>query len=157
MKRTVFPAHYSEADQMVRFSSAGGCRHSNNKDKVALFVMHIMILHILCPGDRRPRWHHPGAVSSVSPSPESSYSIPLRRYLLLEAPCLASPTCVQDMWAMSGKAASFRVTHEDYKESSGQGHKGSSDHLQSFEKQTRRAKRKVVEVLRKKPLLPLKL
>ena len=57
---------------------------------------------------------------------------------------------------MSGKVASFQVTHEDYKESSGHGHKGSSDHLQSFEKQMRRAKIKMVEVLRQKPLLPLK-
>ena len=32
---------------------------------------------------------------------------------------------------MSGKASSFLIIHEDYKESSGQGYKGSSD--QRFE------------------------
>ena len=32
-----FPAHYSEEDQMARFSSTGGCRCNNDKDMVALF------------------------------------------------------------------------------------------------------------------------
>ena len=35
---------------------------------------------------------------------------------------------------MSGKVASLQITHEDFKESSGQGHKGTMDRLQSFEK-----------------------
>ena len=40
-----FPAHYSEADQMARFSSTGGCRHNNGSDKVTLLARYIMILH----------------------------------------------------------------------------------------------------------------
>ena len=66
-----FPAHYSEADQMARFSSTGGCRYNNGKDRVALLAMYIIILHILCPDHRRPRLHHHGAVSRVSPSSRS--------------------------------------------------------------------------------------
>ena len=57
---------------------------------------------------------------------------------------------------MYGQVAPFQVTHEDYKESSGQGHDGASDRLQSFEKQMRRAKRKMVEVVRKNPSVSLK-
>lgn len=66
-----FPAHYSEADQMTRFSSIGGCRYNIGKHMVALLAMHIMILHILCPDHRRLRLHHLGAVSRLSPSPGS--------------------------------------------------------------------------------------
>ena len=73
-----FPAHYSEADQMARFSSTGGCRYDNGKDRTALFAMYIMILHFLCPGHRRPRLHRPGAVSRVSPSPGPSGPHPSR-------------------------------------------------------------------------------
>ena len=57
-----FPAHYSEADLMARFSSTGGCRYNNGKDGVALLAMYIMILHILCPDHRRIRLHNLGAV-----------------------------------------------------------------------------------------------
>ena len=60
-----FPAHYSEADQMARFSSTGGCRYNNGKDMVALLVMYIMILHILCPDHRRPRMHLLGIVAEI--------------------------------------------------------------------------------------------
>ena len=45
-----FPAHYSEADQMARFSSTGGCRYNNGSDRITLLAMHIMILHNLYPG-----------------------------------------------------------------------------------------------------------
>ena len=31
-----FPAHYSEADQMARFSSTDGCRHNNGSDRITL-------------------------------------------------------------------------------------------------------------------------
>ena len=58
-----FPTHYSEVDQMARFSSTGGCRYNNGKDMVALLAMYIMILHILHPDRRRLRLHHLGAVS----------------------------------------------------------------------------------------------
>ena len=82
-----FPAHYSEADQMARFSSTGGCRYNKGKDMIALLAMYIMILHILCPDRRRLRLHHLGAVSRVSPSPRSSGPHPLRMYLLLVSSC----------------------------------------------------------------------
>ena len=36
---------------------------------------------------------------------------------------------------MSGKASSFQIIHEDYKESRGQGHEGASDRLQKFEEE----------------------
>ena len=78
-----FPAHYSEADQMARFSSTGGCRCNNDKDMVALLAMYIMILHILCAGHHRPRLHNPGAISKVSPSSGSSCPHLSRAYLLL--------------------------------------------------------------------------
>ena len=82
-----FPAHYSEADQMARFSSTGGCQCNNDKDMVAPLAMYIMILHFLCPDHCRLRSHHLGAVSRVSPS--SGYSCPhsLRMYLLLVSSC----------------------------------------------------------------------
>ena len=82
-----FPAHYSEADQMARFSSTGGCRYNNGKNRVALLAMYIMILHILCPDRRRLRLHHLGAVSRVSPSPGSSCHHSSRMYLLLVSSC----------------------------------------------------------------------
>ena len=82
-----FPAHYSEADQMARFSSTGGCRYNNGKDRVALLAMYIIILHILCPGHHRPRLHNPGAISKVSPSSGSSCPHSLRAYLLLASSC----------------------------------------------------------------------
>ena len=63
-----FPAHYSEADQMARFSSTGGCRYNNGSDRITLLAMHIMILHNLYPGHHRPMLHLPGALSRVSPS-----------------------------------------------------------------------------------------
>ena len=78
-----FPAHYSEADQMARFSSTGGRRYNNGSDRVTLLAMYIMILHILCPVHRGLRLHHLGAVSRVSPSPGSSGPRSLRMYLLL--------------------------------------------------------------------------
>ena len=82
-----FPAHYSEADQMARFSSTGGCRYNNGSDRVTLLVMYIMILHILCAGHRRPRLHNPGATSKVSPSSGSSRPHSSRAYLLLASSC----------------------------------------------------------------------
>ena len=82
-----FPAHYSEADQMARFSSTGGCRYNNGSDRVTLLAMYIMILHILCPDHRRPRLHHPGANSKVSPSSGSSCPHSSRMYLLLVSSC----------------------------------------------------------------------
>ena len=36
-----FLAHYSEADQMARFSSTGGCRYNNGSDRVTLLVIYI--------------------------------------------------------------------------------------------------------------------
>ena len=78
-----FPTHYSEVDQMARFSSTGGCRYNNGKDMIALLAMYIMILHILHPDRHRIRLHHPGAVSRVSPSPGSSGPHSSRMYLLL--------------------------------------------------------------------------
>ena len=75
-KENRFPAHYSEADQMARFSSTGGCRYNNGKDKVALLAMYIMIRHILWPVHRKTRLHHPGAVSRVSPSSSLGFLIP---------------------------------------------------------------------------------
>ena len=82
-----FLAHYSEADQMARFSSTGGCQYNNGKDRVALLAMYIMILHILCPDHRRPRLHHPGAISKVSPSSGSSCPHSSKAYLLLASSC----------------------------------------------------------------------
>ena len=82
-----FPAHYSEAEQMARFSSTGGCRCNNDKDMIALLAMYIMILHILCPDHHRLRLHHLGAVSRVSPSPGSSRPHSSRMYLLLVSSC----------------------------------------------------------------------
>ena len=82
-----FPAHYSEADQMARFSSTGGCRYNNGSDRVTLLTMYIMILHILCPGRHRPRLHSPGAISKVSPSSGSSCPHSSKAYLLLASSC----------------------------------------------------------------------
>ena len=97
-----FPAHYSEADQMARFSSTGGCRYNIGKHMVALLAMHIMILHILCPDHRRLRLHHLGAVSRVS-GPHSS-----RMYLLLVSCCCDVANLVfRRCGRMSGKASSF--------------------------------------------------
>ena len=67
-KENRFPAHYSEADQMARFSSTGGRRYNNGSDRVTLLAMYIMILHILHPDRLRTRFHHPGEMSRVSPS-----------------------------------------------------------------------------------------
>src|SRR6187399_572436 len=53
-----FPAHYSEADQMARFSSTGGCRYNNSSDMITLLAMYIMILHNSCHGHRRLGLHH---------------------------------------------------------------------------------------------------
>ena len=75
-----FPAHYSDADQMARFSSTSGCRCNNDKDMVALLVMYIMILHFPCPNHHRLRSHHLGANSKFSPSSESWFPQSLRRY-----------------------------------------------------------------------------
>ena len=80
-------AHYSEADQMARFSSTGDCRYNNGIDRVTLLAMYIMILHILCAGHRRPRLHNPGAISKVSPSSGSSCPHSSRVYLLLASSC----------------------------------------------------------------------
>ena len=82
-----FPAHYSEADQMARFSSTGGCRYNNGSDRVTLLAMYIMILHILCPDHCRLRLHHLGAVSRVSPSSGSSCPHSSRMYLQLVSSC----------------------------------------------------------------------
>ena len=122
------PAHYGEADQMARFSSIGGCRYNNGSDRVTLLAMYIMILHILCPDHRRLRLHHLGAVSRVSPSPGSSGPHSSRMYLLLVSSCcdVANLVFRRCGW-MSGNASSFQIIHEDYKESSGQGHTGSSN------------------------------
>ena len=67
-----FPAHYSEADQMARFSSTGGCRCNNGSDGITLLAMHIMILHNLYPGHHRPTLHLHGTLSRVPPSSGSS-------------------------------------------------------------------------------------
>ena len=67
-----FPAHYSEADQMARFSSTGGCRYNNGSDRITLLAMHIMILHNLFPGHHRPTFHLLGTLSRVPPSSGSS-------------------------------------------------------------------------------------
>ena len=82
-----FPSHYSEADQMARFSSTGGCRYNNGSDRVTLLAMYIMILHILWPDHRRLRLHHLGAVSRVSLSAGSSGPHSSRMYLLLVSSC----------------------------------------------------------------------
>ena len=82
-----FPAHYSEADQMARFSSTGSCRYNNGSDRVTLLAMYIMILHILCLDHHRLRLHHLGAVSRVSPSPGSLGLHASRMYLLLVSSC----------------------------------------------------------------------
>ena len=82
-----FPAHYSEAGRMARFSSTGGCRYNNGSGRVTLLAMYIMILHILCPDHRRLRLRHLGAVSRVSPSPGSSGPHSSRMYLLLVSSC----------------------------------------------------------------------
>ena len=82
-----FPAYYSEADQMARFSSTGGCRYNNSSDRVTLLAMYIMALHILCPDRRKLRLHHPGANSKVSPSSESSCPHSSKVYLLLASSC----------------------------------------------------------------------
>ena len=82
-----FPTHYSEADQMARFSCTGGCRYNNGSDRVTLLAMYIMVLHILPPDRHRTRLHHPGANSKVSPSSGSSCPHSLRAYLLLASSC----------------------------------------------------------------------
>ena len=82
-----FPAHYSKADQMARFSSTGGCRCNNDKGMVALLAMYIMILHFLCPDHHRLRSHHLGAVSRVSPSSGSSCPHSSRMYPPLVSSC----------------------------------------------------------------------
>ena len=82
-----FPAHYSEADQMARFSSTGGCLYNNGSDRVTLLAMYIMILHILFPDHCRVRSHHLGVVSRVSPSSGCSCPRSLRMYLLLVSSC----------------------------------------------------------------------
>ena len=82
-----FPAHYSEADQMARFSSTGGCRYNNGKGMVSLLAMYIVVLHILHPDRHRTRLHHPGANSKVSPSSGSSCPHSSKAYLLLASSC----------------------------------------------------------------------
>ena len=72
---------------MARFSSTGGCRYNNGKDRIALIAIYIMVLHILPPDRHRARLHHPGAVSRMSPSPGSSGPRSLRTYLLLVSSC----------------------------------------------------------------------
>ena len=89
-----FPAHYSEADQMARFSSTGGCRYNNRKDMVALLAMYIMILHFLCPDHHRLRSHHLGALSRVSPSSGPSCPHSSRMYLLLVLSCCGAANLV---------------------------------------------------------------
>src|SRR3954467_5617427 len=82
-----FPAHYSEADQMARFSSTGGCRYNNGSDRVTLSAMYIMILHILCPDHHGLRTHHLGALSRVSQSSGPSCRHCSKMYLLLVSSC----------------------------------------------------------------------
>ena len=82
-----FPTQYSEADQMARFSSTGGCQYNNGKDMIALVAMYIMILHMLHPDRHWIRLHHPGENSKVSPSSGSSCPHSLRAYLLLASSC----------------------------------------------------------------------
>src|SRR3954466_1030992 len=86
-KENRFPAHYSEADQMARFSSTGGCRYNNGKDMVALLAIYIVILCILPPYRHRARLHHPGENSNVSPSSGSSCPHSSKAYLLLASSC----------------------------------------------------------------------
>ena len=102
-----FPPHYSEADQMARFSSTDGCRYINGKDMIALLAMYIMILHILHPDRQRIRLHHPGANSKVSPSSESWFPQSFRRHF---------PSCrgvakfvFRRCGWMSGKTSSLRL------------------------------------------------
>ena len=103
-----FPAHYSEADQMARFSSTSGCRYNNGKDMVALLAMYIVILHILHPDRHRTRLHHPGENSKVSPSSGSSCPHSSKMYLLLVSSCCGVANLVfrRCGW-MSDKASSF--------------------------------------------------
>ena len=82
-----FPAHYSEADQMARLSSTGGCRYNNGSDMITLLAMHIMILHNLYPGHHRPMLHLLGALSKVSPSSGSSCPHSSRMDFLLVSSC----------------------------------------------------------------------
>ena len=70
-----FPAHYSEADQMARFSSTGGCRYINGSDRITLLAMHIMILHNLYPGHHRLTLHLLGGSCQGCP-PSSGSSCP---------------------------------------------------------------------------------
>ena len=116
-----FPAHYSGADLMARFSSTGGYRYNNGKDRVALLAMYIIILHILCPDHRRPRLHHPGANSKVSPSSGSSCPHCSKTYLLL-ASCRGIVTADVLVQGLSHGAIAARKLkgvkrdkgHEDY-------------------------------------------
>ena len=106
-----FPAHYSEADQMARFSSTGGCRYNNGKDRVALLAMYIIILHILCPDHRRPRLHHPGANSKVSPSSGSSCPHSSKTYLLLASFARVSPIlCSEEVGEYLARYTPLRIT-----------------------------------------------
>ena len=106
-----FPAHYSEADQMARFSSTGGCRYNNGSDRVNLLVMYIMILHILSPDHHRPRLHHPGANSKVSPSSGSSCPHSSKTYLLLESFARVSPIlCSEEVGECLARCTPSRIT-----------------------------------------------
>ena len=82
-----FPTHYSEAGQMARFSSTGGCRYNNGKDMISLLAMSIMVLHILHPGRHRTRLHHPRANSKVLPSTGSLCPHSSKAYLLFASSC----------------------------------------------------------------------
>ena len=106
-----FPAHSSEADLMARFSSTGGCRYNNNKDRVALLAMYIIILHILCPDHRRPRLHHPGANSKVSPSSGSSCPHSSKTYLLLASFARVLPIlCSEEVGECLARCTPSRIT-----------------------------------------------
>ena len=106
-----FPAHYSEADQMARFSSTSGCRYNNGKDRVALLAMYIIILHILCPDHRRPRLHHPGENSKVSPSSGPSCPHSSKTYLLLASFARVSPIlCSEEVGECLARCTPSRIT-----------------------------------------------
>ena len=106
-----FRTHYSEADLMARFSSTGGCRYNNGKDRVALVAMYIIILHILCPDHRRPRLHHPGANSKVSPSSRSSCPHSSKTYLLLASFARVSPIlCSEEVGECLARCTPSRIT-----------------------------------------------
>ena len=73
-----FPAHYSEADQMARFSSTGGCRYNNSSSRVTLFSDVYHDLAYPMPRSSYAKVASSWATSKVSPSFGSSCPHSLR-------------------------------------------------------------------------------